>query len=141
MKKALGTLVALGAAASWGVVYAFLDRVLEHLSPVASIIIFYFAGSLLLLPILPLYLDEISHEIRSAPIHLLLLAFAATLIGELLIFWSIKLLGGTEAGLIEITYPIFTALILYVMFGKTLTTATVIGGALALLGIAIMSIF
>lgn len=141
MRKALGTLVALGAAASWGLVYAFVDRVLEHMSPVASIMVFYFAGSLLLLPILPFYIDEIGREISSTPLPLLLLAFVATLAAEVLIFWSIKLLGGTEAGLIEITYPIFTALILYAMFGKTLTTSTMVGGALALLGITVMSIF
>ena len=141
MKKALGFVVALAAAASWGAIYALVEQAMEQMSPMAAIIVIYFAGSLLMLPVVPFYLDEISSCLKSADLSPLVLTVLLTVVAELLIFSSIKMLGGTEAGIIEITYPIFTALILYVTLGKSLTASTLIGGALALIGIAVMTIF
>jgi hypothetical protein len=111
------------------------------MSPMAAIIVVYFAGSLLMLPAVPFYLDEISSCLKSAAFGPLALTVLLTVVAELLVFSSIKMLGGTEAGIIEITYPIFTAIILYAILGKSLTASTIAGGALVMVGIAVMTIF
>ena len=94
-----------------------------------------------MLPAVPFYLNEISSCLKSAAFGPLALTILLTVIAELLIFWSIKMLGGIEAGLIEITYPIFTAIILYAALGKSLTASTIVGGLLALIGVTVMTIF
>lgn len=141
MKKALGVAAALAAAATWGTIYALVEQAMEQMNPVAAIIVIYFAGSLLMLPAVPFYLNEISSCLKSAAFGPLALTILLTVIAELLIFWSIKMLGGIEAGLIEITYPIFTAIILYAALGKSLTASTIVGGLLALIGVTVMTIF
>jgi len=141
LKKALGVATALAAAASWGAIYALVEQAMERMSPMAAIIVVYFAGSLLMLPAVPFYLDEISSCLKSAAFGPLALTVLLTVVAELLVFSSIKMLGGTEAGIIEITYPIFTAIILYAILGKSLTASTIAGGALVMVGIAVMTIF
>ncbi len=57
------------------------------------------------------------------------------MVADILIMWSIYLLGGTEAGLIEVSYPLWTAIFSYLWYKKSLPTTSILGGILIMLGI------
>ena len=65
---------------------------------------------------------------------------AGILLAEFCIMWSIALLGGTDAGLIEVSYPLWTALFAYLVYDKTPTTGTLVGGLLIMAGIAVIAV-
>lgn len=131
--------MATASAFAWGMVYATAEGVLDRMSPLATLAAFYWWGSLLLLPValLPAGREALTGVVSNpGPFAVTLLAVVTA---ELLILWSISLLGGTEASLIEITYPLWTALIVYFMKGETLDKGTLVGGGFILLGVFILT--
>jgi drug/metabolite transporter (DMT)-like permease len=141
MKKNLGFIIALLAAISWGWIYAYTEKIVERLSPVSTMIVFYYLGSLLMIPLLPFYFKEITSETSSISSLPFVVTIIATILAEFLIIWSIKLLGGVEAGLIEISYPLFTAIFLFLIANKTPDISSIIGGIFVFIGISILTIF
>ncbi len=82
---------------------------------------------------------------RSRHGRLLILVLAETavlILAELFIGFSIVSKNASLAGLIEISYPIFTALFAYVLFKESqLDTATMIGGVLIFSGVVTIYLF
>jgi drug/metabolite transporter (DMT)-like permease len=61
-------------------------------------------------------------------------------VGNILIFIAIQAKNATVTGLIEISYPLFTAFFSWVLYNKDyFTTPVMIGGALIFVGIAVIS--
>lgn len=131
-----GTGIALLAAVCWGFVYARLDKVLETMTPIACISAFYLVGGVVLIPAMWVRHAEIMDALTHTEFWA---AIGVTLVAEFLIIWSISLLGGTDAGLMEITYPVFTALFTYLLYHQAPTMQTAIGGVLVFLGVLVLS--
>lgn len=136
--KYLGVLISTFAAITWGFVYASTEKVLEKMSPISSVALFYYLGAIILLPFLLTHRQDMIQGAMLAPKEL----FFTTLmiiVAEFFIMWSISLLGGTEAALIEVSYPIWTALFLYLLNGRQVSFNTIIGGIFIFTGVAIVS--
>jgi len=103
MSNLAGVLISLAAACAWGLLYAqvqWLDRTLPSSSLLAAA---YVAGAVILSPVVVTQSLPIMRTIRKHPRYFLS-CLLSLLVAELLIFYSIHLLGGTEASLIEVRY-------------------------------------
>ena len=136
----LGVIVATVAAVGWGYVYATMQQVTERMSPIAAMTAYYMYGGILLLPVLVLRWGEIQSGIVADP-RTFVLSASAVMIAEFAIVWSVSLLGGVDAGLIEVSYPVWTALFLYIILGERPTLGTLVGGVMVLGGVAVIARF
>jgi len=73
-------------------------------------------------------------ELPSAMKKLLVLDLVVALGASTLIYWSIKYIGASRASLIEISYPLFTALACWIWLKQELSPKILIGGFLILAG-------
>lgn len=136
----LGMAVATVAALGWGYVYATMQEMTERMSPIAAMTAYYLFGSILLLPFLFTRWKEIVGGI-SADRIVFVSSASAVMLSEFTILWSVSLLGGTAAGIIEVSYPVWTAIFLYLILGEMPTLGTIIGGIMILSGIAVIGKF
>lgn len=136
----LGVIVATVAAIGWGYVYATMQQVTDRMSPVAAMTAYYLYGGVILLPFLVMRWGEIQAGIVADP-RTFVLSASAVMVAEFAILWSVSLLGGADAGLIEISYPVWTALFLYLILGERPTPGTLVGGAMVLCGVAVIARF
>ena len=132
---------AIGAALVWGVHYPLVDHALKKLSLV----------SVLLLTALPIVvLALLFHRTLAADYavwttldtgpRIRVLALALTsLLGSVLLFLSIAGKNATLASLIEISYPMFVAVLAWLLFREThVNTSVIIGGLLVFAGVAMI---
>lgn len=110
------------------------------MSPIAAMTAYYLFGSILLLPFLFTRWKEIVGGI-SADRIVFVSSASAVMLSEFTILWSVSLLGGTAAGIIEVSYPVWTAIFLYLILGEMPTLGTIIGGIMILSGIAVIGKF
>ena len=133
----LGVAIAAIAACCWGIVYAASQRLVAQnakFTHIELLLISFMIGSIVLAPVF-FYHNRSLKEANLDPKQILV--FVATLMtAKLLVFYSVRLLGGTEASLIQVSYPLWTALDLYVMKGETPSNMTVMGAILIFSGIA-----
>jgi drug/metabolite transporter (DMT)-like permease len=134
-----GVLVAAAAGLLWGYVYATKDNLLQSVHPLGMLAAFYIAGTVVLAPV-AFYFRHDMVQIATTNTHEFVTAVAAILLAEFCIMWSIALLGGTDAGLIEVCYPLWTALFAYLVYNKTPSTGTLVGGLLIMAGIAVIAV-
>jgi drug/metabolite transporter (DMT)-like permease len=100
---------------------------------------FYIAGTVVLAPVAFYFRHDLVQIATGSPQEFIT-AMVSILLAEFCIMWSIYLLGGTDAGLIEVSYPLWTALFTYVVYNKAPTTGTVVGGVLVMAGIAVIAL-
>jgi len=86
-----------------------------------------------MLPFIWFHREAISTTEQSAGSFIALLI--TLLVAEGLVFYSIQLLGGAEASLVQASYPLWTALSLFFASGETPSVLTMIGAALIFAGI------
>lgn len=134
-----GILVATVAAIAWGYVYATKDNLVQSMNPLSLMAAFYLTGAVVLAPVAFFNRADMVNGVMANPWEFAT-AVAGILIAETCIIWSISLLGGTEAGLVEVSYPLWTALALYLFYGKVPSTGTVIGGTLIMAGITVIAL-
>lgn len=134
-----GVVVATVAAIAWGYVYATKDNLVQSMNPLSLMAAFYLTGAVLLLPVAFFNRADMMNGVLANPSEFAT-AVVGILVAETCIIWSISLLGGTEAGLVEVSYPIWTALALYLFYGKAPSTGTMLGGALVMAGIAVIAL-
>jgi len=134
----LGVIVATVAAVGWGYVYATMQQVTERMSPVAALTAYYVYGGILLLPVFVLRWGEIQSGIVADP-RTFVLSASAVLVAEFAILWSVSLLGGADAGLIEVSYPLWTMLFLFLILGERPSMASMAGGTLIMAGIIVIA--
>ena len=136
----LGVIVATVAAIGWGYVYATMQQLTDRMSPLTAMTAYYVYGGILLLPVFVLRWGEIQSGIVADP-RTFVLSASAVMVAEFAILWSVSLLGGADAGLIEVSYPVWTALFLYLILGERPTLGTLVGGAMVLGGVAVIARF
>lgn len=133
----LGMLVATVAAVGWGYVYATMQQVTERMSPVAALAAYYAFGGLLLAPFAVARWGEIYAGVAADP-RTFFLSASAVLVAEFAILWSVSLMGGADAGLVEVSYPLWTMLFLFLILGERPSTASLVGGVLIMSGIFVI---
>lgn len=129
----LGMVVATVAAVGWGYVYATMQQLTERMSPVATLAAYYVAGGVALAPFAVARWSEIQAAVAADP-RTFWSSTAAVVVAEFAIIWSVSLMGGASAGLVEVSYPLWTAVFLYLVLGERPTVATLLGGTLILAG-------
>jgi drug/metabolite transporter (DMT)-like permease len=133
-----GVLSALLAAVAWGYVYASTQNIVERIRPMPLLASLYVSGAVLLAPFFWSGRAEIAAGVQSDPVGFLSL-MAGVLIAEYAIIASVSVLGGTEAALLETSYPIWTAAFLYIMHNTRPSMSTIVGGALMLAGAGVIA--
>jgi drug/metabolite transporter (DMT)-like permease len=137
---------ALSAAVLWGFDYAFAERVLKHISVPVFLSIQLFIASLILMVVAWAtgnWHKDMSTLLSSPRVSWLLVAgIIAFSVANVLICVAIQDKNATFSSLIEISYPLFIALISWLIFGEgELTWSTGIGGLLIFSGVSIIYFF
>ena len=132
---------AIAAAVLWGLSYTMTEQVMKKLSAM-SVMFFCSLGGVIFALIVGLMMGSFKkdwHIIKTAGAELKLLGIcvAVVMVANVFILLSIKAKNATMAGMIEITYPLFTALFAWVLFKEAqMTTGTLIGFVLIVVGVA-----
>jgi len=136
--RKVGMLIALCAAISWGYVYATTQEVVERLPPLATLALIYWLGALVLAPVAFWYGPELLKDIANYPTSTGSMILSV-LVAEFFIIWSIQLLGGVDAGLVEISYPVWTMMFLYLLKDQKPSTESVVGAVLVGAGLVLLA--
>ena len=148
---------ALGS--SWGILLAFLTvsmsvsysivlrRIPAHYSPLSivfyvqsfSLLLFYvlWGGDLLLNSSTPELLNSSTPQLLNSLLSVLYLAFFASVAAFILFCYTVRKIGVTRANLFNNVRPVFTALLMLVMFNEQLPLWKWIGIAIIIIGLFI----
>jgi len=132
---------AVSAAVLWGLSYTMTEQVMKKLSAL-SVMFFCSLGGVIFALVAGLLLGSFKKDWQilktaGAELKLLGVCVAVVMIANVFILLSIKAKNATMAGMVEITYPLFTALFAWVLFKEAqMTTGTLIGFALIVAGVA-----
>jgi drug/metabolite transporter (DMT)-like permease len=132
---------AISAAVLWGLSYTLTEQLMKKIS-VAGVIVTCALGSLLFG--LALGFAQKTHgrdwqvlKQAGGEAKLALACITVYVTANVFILLSVKAKNATMAGMIEITYPLFTALFAWVLFREAqMGTGTALGGALIIAGVA-----
>lgn len=134
--KLKGIIFSMAAAITWGLVYAFDERILSDLSPVTLLFIDAILTLIVLIPIFLLH-DHHWRELATIPKKdwfFILASLTLAIAANFFIYSGIKFLGADTASMIEIAYPLFVALFCFFIFRESLTPWVGAGGLLMLAG-------
>jgi drug/metabolite transporter (DMT)-like permease len=135
----IGLVVAGLAAISWGFVYASSQSLVsQEFTAFNLLILATFVGGVVFFP-LYFFTHELSLPHNNEVYSLLGMNVFGVLFAEYLIFESVYILGGTEASLIQVSYPLWTALDRFLYAKEEPSLSTIIGGFFILLGVGIIS--
>jgi drug/metabolite transporter (DMT)-like permease len=132
-----GAWAAITAALAWGYVYATTESIVNRMNPLALLSALYFTGGILLLPFVVSSRGIIMQGIMADPFGFASMS-AGVLVAEYAIMASVSVMGGTSAALVEMSYPIWTALFLYLLKRVVPTPATFVGAAFIAIGTAVI---
>ena len=140
-----GFLYAIAAAVTWGAVYTIDQKVLHNLSPLALLFLSSVISACIILPLVWYFEDgNFVKEIVAAGktnAFLIILSIALAMCANFLIFSGIKILGASNASIIEISYPFFVTLFSMIAFRAAPSLAFYIGGLCIFVGSAIITYF
>jgi drug/metabolite transporter (DMT)-like permease len=102
MSTFLGVAVSFAAAFFWGLVYAQVQGLDKTLHPLALLAFTYVCATVVLVPLAMFRLPQMAKKVQ-ASWQQFVGCLAALIIAEALIFYSIQILGGTDASLIEVS--------------------------------------
>jgi drug/metabolite transporter (DMT)-like permease len=137
-------LYAIFASMLWGLNYSLNERVFEKEISPATLLVFQALTGMLIAGLVGFH--DISADLKTvrADRATLLLAVAALFsygLGNLLISLSIQAKNATLAGLVELSYPIFTVLFSYLLFKKWhLSPMGMVGGVLIMVGLVLVAL-
>jgi len=135
---------AISAAILWGLNYAVAEKILYSISPLTLLALEMLAGAVLFFIVSYFFDLKTDMNILSTQPSLVLLTvfeIIVVLAANLLIAYSIQLKDGTTVGIIELIYPLFTILFSWILFRTHhLSPSIIIGGALIIIGVFIISI-
>ena len=136
----VGFLYAVGAAITWGLVYAIDQKILSSLSPFTLLFIDSFLAAVVMLPFIFFSNDSIKSLFSSGWVNFALVVVSLLLatLANFFIFSSIKILGASTASIIEIAYPFFVVFFTYLFFRSALNIYFTIGGVLIFIGSVII---
>jgi drug/metabolite transporter (DMT)-like permease len=135
--------LAFSAAMLWGLTYAISGRLLKDISVPTMLFISSAIGTAVMF-VYALSIKRLGVDLRTlASSRYLLLLFAgstvAYILANLAISYSIVGRNATLAAVIEIAYPLSTALAAWLLFGeKQFTLSTLVGGLLIVAGSAVI---
>ena len=138
-----GFVYAIGAAITWGLVYAIDQRVLTGVSPIALLFIDSVVTAIVMLPIIFINHDAIESLLHSGKttLYLIFLSLLLAALANYFIFSAIKLVGASSASIIEIAYPFFVVLFSIILFRVAPNAWFLFGGLLIFIGSAIITYF
>lgn len=135
---------AILAAILWGFNYALAERILHSISPITLLALEMLAGALLFLFISYFTTMKRDFQILAADSSVrwfTLAEIVVVLLASFFIVSSIRFKDATVAGIVELIYPLFTILFTWFLFSEShLNSAVIIGGALILIGVLIISL-
>ncbi len=134
--ESLGFVYAVGAAITWGLVYALDQKILSDASPLAYLFVNSLLTAIIVLPFLFFDGGSIKSIVSSRGSVLLLIVASVILatLANFLIFSGIKILGANTASIIEIAYPFFVVLFSFILFRSTPNLYFFLGGGLVFIG-------
>lgn len=141
----LWIICALSAAALWGASYALSEELIQRRGIPPSFLIL--VEMLIAIPIgtllvyfLGTYKSGLAAALQSpGTIALVTMMGLSFVVGSFLILYSVSLKNATITSFIEISYPLFTILFVWLFFNKIdLNMYTVIGAALIVAGVSVI---
>ena len=138
-----GYIYAVGAAITWGLVYAITQKILSSTSAITLIFVDSLVTAILVLNFVFLNQNSIKTLLASGKVNLslVILSVILALVANFLIFSGIKLVGASKASIIEIAYPFFVVLFSIIFFRVVPNIYFLIGGILIFIGSAIITYF
>lgn len=135
-----GFLYAIGAAITWGLVYAIEQKVLITVSPMMLVFFNAIVAGILVLPFLVFGGASFKTIVASGKTNAFLILFSVSLatLANFFIFSAIKGLGASTASIIEIAYPFFVVLFSLILFRTFPNIYFFIGAILVFAGTAII---
>ena len=132
----IGFIYAIGAAITWGLVYAIDQKILYGIAPMTLVFINSIITAIIILPFIFFSNGSIKDVIVSEKTNwlLIIISIALAALANFLIFSGIKNLGASTASMIEIAYPFFVVLFSYVLFRSTPNVYFLVGGILVFVG-------
>ncbi len=136
----IGFLYAIGAAVTWGMVYALDQKILSNQAPLAYLFINSLLTAVILLPFLFFDGGPIKAVLSAdrTTIIFIVASVALAAFANFLIFSGIKVLDADMASIIEIAYPFFVVLFSYFMFRETPNAYFWFGSALVFAGAVVI---
>lgn len=136
----IGFIYAIGAAITWGLVYAIDQKILSNITPISLLFINSIITAIIMLPFLFFSNNSVKQFLALDRFNLFLVIFEVLLVmlANFLIFSGIKHLDASTASIIEIAYPFFVVLFSYIIFRSTPNIYFFIGGILVFVGCVII---
>lgn len=136
----IGFLYAIGAAVTWGLLYALDQKILVNVPPVPLLFIHSFATAVIMLPLIFFSQESVPSLVASAKSNwpLIVISVVLAVIANFFIYSSIKALNASTASIIEIAYPFFVVLFSFILFRSVPNMYFFIGGTLVFIGSAII---
>ncbi|KTD68006.1 MULTISPECIES: DMT family transporter [Legionella] len=135
---------AIFAAILWGFNYALAEKILNSISPVTLLALEMTIGAVLFTCISFFTTMKRDVELLTTDSGLLLLTIAEiviVLVASYFIAASINLKNATIAGIVELTYPIFTIIFTWFLFNQVhVNLSVIIGGLLIFIGILVIGL-
>lgn len=135
-----GFIYAIGAAITWGLVYAIDQKILTSVAPMTLLFVTSIVTAIIMLPFVFFDNGSIKSLLASGKNNLSLI-FISIILGTLASFFilsGIKKLDASTASIVEISYPFFVVLFSYVLFRSTPNIYFFIGGILVFIGSVII---
>lgn len=131
-----GFIYAIGAALTWGLVYAIDQKVLVAIEPVTLVFVNSILTTLIMLPFVFFSNGSIREVFVSGKTNwtLVIVSVVLATAANFFIFSSIKHLNASTASIIETSYPFFVVLFSYILFRSTPNIYFFIGGLLIFAG-------
>ncbi len=135
-----GFIYAIGAAITWGLVYAIDQKILSSVPPLTLLFIDSTITAIIMLPFIFFSNGSIKDIVISGKANwaLIIISVVLATLANFLIFSGIKNLNASTASIIEIAYPFFVVLFSYVLFRSTPNIYFFIGGILVFIGSVII---
>ena len=133
---------AIFAAILWGFNYALAEKILNSISPITLLALEMTIGAILFTGIS--FFTTMKRDIQTLTTDssLLLLTgaeIAIVLIASYFIATSITLKNATIAGIVELTYPIFTIIFTWFLFNQVhVNFSVILGGLLIFIGVLVI---
>lgn len=136
----IGFIYAIGAAVTWGLVYAIDQKVLVNIAPATLVFINSIITAIIMLPFLFFSNGSIREVFVSGKTNWILVIVSIVLatLANFLIFSGIKNLDASTASIIETSYPFFVILFSYLIFRSTPNLYFFLGGLLIFAGCVVI---
>ncbi len=131
---------AIGAAITWGLVYAIDQKILYSISPITFVFVESVMAALIVSPFMFFDNDAIRTLFASGrnTVSLIFVSVVLMTLANFLIFSGIKNLDASTASVIEIAYPFFVVLFSFIFFRSAPNVYFFMGGILIFIGSVII---